>query len=63
MRRRLSLTVVLVVIMAFAIVAAALTLRVALAAGPIALMEPGSLLLLGIMFLILASVGRRAFVS
>jgi hypothetical protein len=61
MRRRLSLLVL--IIMAFGIVPAALTLRVALAAGPIALREPGSLILLGLMFLILASVARRAFAS
>jgi hypothetical protein len=63
MRRRLLLTIVLVVIMSCAIVAAALTLRVALAAGPIAIREAGSLFLLGISFLVLASVARRAFAS
>jgi len=61
MRRRLSRTILIIV--AIAIVPAALTLRVALAAGPIALREPGSLLLLGLMFLILSSIARRAFVS
>ena len=61
MRRRISLVVILVMI--FAIVPAVSTLPVALALIPVAVLEPGSLLLLGITFFILASVAQRALFS
>lgn len=61
MRRRTSVAVILV--MVFAIVPAASTLPVAFSVVPIAILEPGSLLLLGITFLILASVAQRALFS
>ena len=61
MRRRISLAVIL--IMVFAIFPAVSTLPVALAVLPIAILESGSLLLLGIAFLILASVAQRALFS
>ncbi len=61
MLRRLSLALILVMI--FAIVPAVSTLPVALAVVPVAILEPGSLLLLGITFFILASVAQRALFS
>ena len=61
MRRRISLAGILV--MVFAIVPAVSALPVALAVVPLALLEPGPLLLLGITFFILASVAQRALFS
>ena len=61
MRRRISLAGILV--MVFAIVPAVSALPVALAVVPLAFLEPGSLLLLGITFFILASVAQRALFS
>ena len=61
MRRRIWLTVIVVTVLA--IVPAASTLYAAFAVVPIAIREPGSLLLLGITFLTLAGVARRALSS
>jgi hypothetical protein len=61
MRRRISLAAILV--MVFAIVPAVSALPIAMAVVPLALLEPGSLLLLGITFFILASVAQRALFS
>jgi hypothetical protein len=60
MRRRIWFTfIVVIVVAAFAVVPAASTLTVALAVVPLAIVEPGSLLLLGITFLTLAGVAQR----
>jgi hypothetical protein len=61
MRRRISLAVTLVTV--FAVVPTVSTLRTPFAAVPIAILEPGSLLLLGIVFLILAAVAQRTLLS
>ena len=61
MRRRISLAVIAVMVLA--VVPAASTLPIALALVPIGILEPGSLLLLGITFLILAGVAQRALFS
>lgn len=47
----------------FAVVPTVSTLRTPFAAVPIAILEPGSLLLLGIVFLILAAVAQRTLLS
>jgi len=57
MRTRIGLT--LVVITVLALLPAASALPVALAVVPIAILEPGSLLLLGITLLTLAGVAQR----
>jgi hypothetical protein len=59
MRRKLSLAVTLV--MVFAVVPTASALPISFGRWPLDVFEPGSLLLLGIVFLLLASVARRAF--
>jgi hypothetical protein len=61
MRTRIWLTVIAVMIVA--VVPAASALPVALAVVPIAILEPGSLLLLGITLLTLAGVVQRVFFS
>ena len=61
MRRRVGLAVIVVSVLA--VILAAPTLPIALALVPIAVLEPGSLLLLGIAFLTLAGVARRVLSS
>jgi hypothetical protein len=61
MRTRIWLLVLAV--MAVAVVPAASAFPIALAVVPIAILEPGSLLLLGIMLLTLAGVAQRVFFS
>jgi hypothetical protein len=61
MRSRIWLTVIVMLILA--VVPAASAFPVALAVVPIAILEPGSLLLLGITLLTLAGVVQRVFFS
>ena len=61
MRTRIWFTIITVMILA--VVPAASALPVALAVVPIAILEPGSLLLLGITLLTLAGVVQRVFFS
>jgi hypothetical protein len=59
--RRLSLTVIAILILA--VVPAAATLPITLTVVPSAVLEAGSLLLLGIAFLMLAAIARRMLFS
>ncbi len=61
MRRRLLLVALLVILPVVAL--AASTLPVSFTRWPLAILEPGSLLLLGITFLILAAIAQRMFSS
>jgi hypothetical protein len=54
---------VIIAVMILAVVPAASAFPVALAVVPIAILEPGSLLLLGITLLTLAGVVQRVFFS
>jgi hypothetical protein len=60
MRRRLSLAVVLFLLVVFAAVPAASAVGLPLSVVPVSMVEPGSLLLLGAAFFVLASVAQRA---
>jgi hypothetical protein len=62
MRTRISLTIIAVMLLAV-VVPAASAFPVALAVVPLAILEPGSLLLLGITLLTLAGVVQRVFFS
>ena len=61
MRTRIWLSIV--VVMVLALVPAASALPLALAVVPIAILEPGSLLLLGITLLTLAGLAQRILFS
>ncbi len=61
MRTRIWLTIIAV--MALVVVPAASAFPVALAIVPMAFIEPGSLLLLGISLLTLAGIVQRVFLS
>ena len=61
MRRKTVLAVIVVTVSA--VILAAPTLPIALAVVPIAILEPGSLILLGIAFLTLAGVAQRLLFS